>query len=74
MSLQGGGPFPGVRSLVTDSVSRRSDGYLYGAIVDAQSMGRGLMPRYGDKVRGIDRWDLVNYVRSLQVLQRGGAR
>ena len=74
VSLQGGGPFPGVRSLVTDSVSRKSDGYLYGAIVDAQSMGRGLMPRYGDKVRGIDRWDLVNYVRSLQVLQRGGAR
>ncbi len=73
VSLQGGGPFPGVRSLVTDSMSRKSDGYLYGTIVDAQGMGRGLMPGYGDKVRGIDRWDLVNYVRSLQVLERGGA-
>ena len=55
ISLAGGGPFPGVRSLVTDS------------------MGRGLMPRYSDKVRGTDRWDLVNYVRSLQVLDRGNA-
>jgi len=24
------------------------------------------MPVYGDKVRGSDRWDLVNYVRALQ--------
>jgi hypothetical protein len=24
------------------------------------------MPIYGDKVRGTDRWDLVNYVRTLQ--------
>ncbi len=72
LSLQGGGPFPAVRSLVTDSVSRKSDGYLYGTLVDAQRMGRGLMPRYGDKIRGADRWDVVNYVRSLQVLERAG--
>jgi mono/diheme cytochrome c family protein len=60
-----------VRSLVTDTLSRKSDGYIYGNIVNATGMGRGLMPRYGDKVRGTDRWDLVNYVRSLQVLARG---
>jgi mono/diheme cytochrome c family protein len=71
VALQGGGPFPGVRSLVTDSASRKSDGYIYGNVVDAARMGRGLMPRYSDKVRGLDRWDLVNYVRSLQVLERG---
>jgi mono/diheme cytochrome c family protein len=71
VSIAGGGPFPGVRSLVTDTLSRKSDGYIYGNIVNATGMGRGLMPRYGDKVRGTDRWDLVNYVRSLQVLARG---
>jgi mono/diheme cytochrome c family protein len=70
VSSEGGGPFAGVRSLVTDTVGRRSDGYLYGVIVNAQVMGRGLMPRYGDKIRGTDRWDLVNYVRTLQGLAR----
>ncbi len=72
ISALAGGPFIGVRSLVTDTVGRRSDGYLYGVIVDAQAMGRGLMPRYGDKVRGTERWDLVNYVRTLQALARSG--
>jgi mono/diheme cytochrome c family protein len=66
ISALAGGPFPAVRNL-TDAVARqRSDGYLYGVIVNAQAMGRGLMPHYGDKVRGPDRWDVVNYVRSLQ--------
>ena len=67
-----GGPFPGVRDL-TDAVARgRSDGYLYGVVTHAQAMGRGLMPRYGDKIRGSDRWDVVNYVRQLQ--QQAGTR
>ena len=74
ISSAAGGPFSGVRSLVTDTVARRSDGFLYGVIANAQTMGRGLMPRYGDKVRGADRWDLVNYVRTLQAAQRGGGR
>jgi mono/diheme cytochrome c family protein len=68
-----GGFFPAVRSLVTDDLARRSDGYLYGVIVNPLAMGRGLMPAYGDKVRGTDRWDLVNYLRSLQAQARGGA-
>ena len=72
ISSAAGGPFFGVRSLVTDTVSRRSDGYFYSVIVNAQAMGRGLMPTYGDKVRGNDRWDLVNYVRALQVERRSG--
>lgn len=47
-------------------MARRTDGYIYGVITSAEDMGRALMPRYGDKVRGMDRWDLVNYVRVLQ--------
>jgi len=64
------GPFFGVRSLVNDTIARRTDGYIYAVIVSGQVMGRGLMPVYGDKVRGTDRWDLVNYVRTLQAQAR----
>ena len=70
ISLAAGGPFPGIPSLVDPARPSMSDGAIYGMIVDAQRMGRGLMPRYGDKIHGRDRWDLVNYVRSLQVLSR----
>lgn len=66
ISSAAGGPFFGVRSLVTDDLARRTDGYIYAVIVSGQVMGRGLMPVYGDKVRGSDRWDVVNYVRTLQ--------
>jgi mono/diheme cytochrome c family protein len=66
ISSTAGGPFFGVRSLVNDTIARRTDGYIYAVIVSGQVMGRGLMPVYGDKVRGVDRWDLVNYVRTLQ--------
>ena len=52
----------------------RSDGYLYAVVTYAQAMGRGLMPRYGDKVRGTDRWDVVNYVRHLQAQGSGGGQ
>jgi mono/diheme cytochrome c family protein len=69
-----GGPFVGVRSLVTDTMARRSDGYIYGVVIHAPSMGRGLMPIYGDKIFGADRWDVVNYVRSLQQQARAGGR
>src|SRR5207248_5442922 len=66
ISSAAGGPFFGVRSLVNDTIARRTDGYIYAVIVRGEGMGRGLMPVYGDKVRGVDRWDLVNYVRTLQ--------
>ena len=48
--------------LTLDVTKNRSDGYLYAMI----RQGRGIMPRYGDKVRGLDRWNVVNYVRQLQ--------
>lgn len=48
--------------IAQDPTKRRSDGYLYAMI----RQGRGIMPRYGDKIRGADRWDVVNYVRVLQ--------
>lgn len=53
----------GALSLLTDKARNLSDGYLYSII----RYGRGLMPRYGDKVyRHEDRWAIVNYVRQLQ--------
>ena len=68
------GPFIGVRPLV-DSIARsRSDGYIYGMIINAPALGRGLMPKYWDRVRGTDRWDVVNYERGLQRQAPGGGR
>ena len=53
----------GALSLLTDKARGFSDGYLYSII----RYGRGLMPRYGDKLyRQTDRWAVVNYVRKLQ--------
>jgi len=50
-------------SLLTAQARGASDSYIYGMI----RYGRGLMPRYGDKVyRPEDRWAIVNYVRTLQ--------
>jgi len=48
--------------LTLDVTKQRSDGYLYAMI----KQGRGIMPKYGDKIRGVDRWNVVNYVRKLQ--------
>ena len=53
----------GAPSLLTARARGYSDGYLYSII----RYGRGVMPRYGDKiVRPDDRWAVVNYVRKLQ--------
>jgi mono/diheme cytochrome c family protein len=42
-----------------------SDGYIYSII----RYGRGIMPRYGDKVYDpADRWAIVNHVRKLQAV------
>jgi mono/diheme cytochrome c family protein len=57
----------GALSLLTDKAKAYADGYLYSII----RYGRGVMPRYGDKVRGENRWLIVNYLRSLQA-QSGG--
>lgn len=71
------GPKVGAPSLLTDKARAYSDGYIYSII----RYGRGVMPRYGDKVyRHEDRWAIVNYVRSLQrnaapaAAPAGGAR
>ncbi len=51
-----------IPSLVTEQVQGYSDGYLYAMIRN----GRGLMKQYGHRVRGDDRWHLVNHIRVLQ--------
>ena len=68
ISATAGGPFPGIRNLTDDLARSRSDGYMYGLVTSAAAMGRLVMPRYGDKIHGTDRWDVVNYVRQLQQL------
>ena len=53
----------GAPSLLTARARGYTDGYLYSIV----RYGRGLMPRYGDKVyEPIDRWAIVNHVRRLQ--------
>ena len=51
-----------IPSLVTEQVRRYTDGYIFAVIVS----GRGLMSRYRHRVRGDDRWHIVNYIRVLQ--------
>lgn len=56
-------PKIGSRSLLTPVARAFSDGYLYSMI----RYGRGIMPRYGDKLHTpAQRWAVVNYVRKLQ--------
>jgi mono/diheme cytochrome c family protein len=53
----------GAPSLLTGRARSYSDGYLYSII----RYGRGVMPRYGDKVyRPADRWAIVTHLRKLQ--------
>jgi mono/diheme cytochrome c family protein len=60
------GKFGFVPALTTDFTMQRSDGYLYAII----RHGRGIMPRYGEKIRDrTERWHVVNYVRALQGLR-----
>ena len=53
----------GAPSLLTARARAYSDGYIYSII----RYGRGVMPRYGDKVYApIERWAIVNHIRKLQ--------
>ncbi len=53
----------GAPSLLTGRARAYSDGYLYSII----RYGRGVMPRYGDKVyQPAERWAIVSHVRKLQ--------
>ncbi len=58
------GPKVATLPLVTPRAIAWTDGYLYSII----RYGRGVMPRYGDRVPGRARWEIVNYVRQLQAL------
>jgi mono/diheme cytochrome c family protein len=56
-------PKIGAPSLLTARARGYSDGYLYSIV----RYGRGVMPRYSDKIYDpIDRWAVVNHVRKLQ--------
>ncbi|MBL0940160.1 MAG: cytochrome c [Gemmatimonadaceae bacterium] len=48
-------------SLLTDQAKNHKDGYFYGIMRN----GRGLMPSY-NRIEERDRWDVVNYIRTLQ--------
>jgi mono/diheme cytochrome c family protein len=53
----------GAPSLLTARARAYADGYIYSII----RYGRGIMPRYGDKVYApVERWAIVNHVRKLQ--------
>ena len=57
------GPRVGAPSLLTGRARGYSDGYLYSII----RYGRGVMPRYGDKVyHPAERWAIVSHLRKLQ--------
>jgi mono/diheme cytochrome c family protein len=49
----------------SNAATKLSDGYVFGIIRN----GRGLMPTY-NRIEERDRWDLINYLRSIQT---GGA-
>jgi len=53
----------GALPLTSPRARAYTDGYIYSII----RYGRGLMPRYGDKIYDpMDRWAIVNHVRKLQ--------
>ena len=55
------GMFPPAIGAAANPAAGYTDGYLFGIIRN----GRGLMPSY-NRIEEPDRWDIVNYVRSLQ--------
>jgi mono/diheme cytochrome c family protein len=60
----------GAPSLLTPRARAYSDGYIYSII----RYGRGVMPRYGDKlVVPAERWAVVSHVRKLQSQSPPGA-
>jgi mono/diheme cytochrome c family protein len=63
------GPRVAALPLITPRAMAWSDGYLYSII----RYGRGVMPRYGDKIHGQTRWEVVNYVRQLQMAAKAEA-
>jgi len=65
-NAKGGGPvaskFVPPPDLTLDLFRQRPDGFLYATIRD----GGALMPGQGDALSPRERWDIVNYLRTLQ--------
>jgi mono/diheme cytochrome c family protein len=59
--ILGQGKFPFAPDLTLPTTRARSDGYIYAVI----RTGRGLMPSYGPRTNHLERWAIVEYVRSL---------
>jgi mono/diheme cytochrome c family protein len=67
--ILGPGKFPFAPAINSAASAARADGYIYGVI----TVGRGLMPPYGEKVAHLDRWAVVAYVRQLERQAAAGA-
>ena len=57
--------FPAPPSLHEVRLRRAPDRHFY----DTITRGYGVMPRYGDRMRPLQRWGIVAYVRALQLAQ-----
>ncbi len=62
--------FPPAPDLRFPAIVQRSDGYLFGTI----TFGGRAMPPYVDGLTRNDRWDIVNFVRTLQGRPLEGGR
>ncbi len=56
---------------VYDLAGPRVQGFTDQYIVGIVSVGRGLMPEYGSRIPYSDRWDIVDYLRTLEAAYRG---
>lgn len=59
------GQWAGIPNLMRDETKALSDARLYHII----SAGQNLMPSYADKIKPIDRWAIVYYLRSMQGIE-----
>lgn len=55
--------FPPAPDLALDTIKAKTDGYIYGTI----ALGGKAMPPMGEGLDERDRWDLVRFVRRIQV-------
>lgn len=62
----GDGPVNAKLFIAPNLLTDRADGLSEGMIYSIIRNGRGAMRPYGEGVRGVDRWHVVNYVRQLQ--------
>jgi len=52
-----------VRNLTDQKIVEQTDGWIFGVMTNGFG---ALMPEYGSKIAPEDRWNIVNYVRTLQ--------